>query len=242
MAQAHAGCVCTITPTRGAVMNAKGSVYKRCGCRTSAGEQLGRRCSMLRRRGHGSWYYALDIPAGLSTGRRRIRRGGFPTRAAATQALQQLTTPGSGDPRGRLLTTGQWLHMWLTSRISLRPSTLRGYASHVNDYLHPHLGIIPLQDLDIRDLQHMFTVILRGSSASGRPVTAATLKRIHATLRTALNAAIRERLITDNPARYVELPPAHSGQPVCSRGAVICRMAAIHERSPCARGAPCQHL
>ncbi|MEV0407304.1 hypothetical protein [Actinoallomurus sp. NPDC050550] len=223
-------------------MNAKGSVYKRCGCRTSAGEQLGRRCSMLRRRGHGSWYYALDIPAGLSTGRRRIRRGGFPTRAAATQALQQLTTPGSGDPRGRLLTTGQWLHMWLTSRISLRPSTLRGYASHVNDYLHPHLGIIPLQDLDIRDLQHMFTVILRGSSASGRPVTAATLKRIHATLRTALNAAIRERLITDNPARYVELPPAHSGQPVCSRGAVICRMAAIHERSPCARGAPCQHL
>ncbi|MCO5974142.1 N-terminal phage integrase SAM-like domain-containing protein [Actinoallomurus soli] len=98
--------------------------------------------------------------------------------------------------------------MWLTSRISLQPSTLRGYASHVNDYLYPHLGIIPLRDLDIRDLQQMFTVILRGSSASGRPGTAATLKRIHATLRTALNAAVRERLITDNPARYVELPPA----------------------------------
>jgi integrase len=54
----------------------------------------------------------------------------------------------------------------------------------------------------------MFTLILRGRTASGRPVTAATLKRIHATIRAVLNAAIRERFIGDNPARYVELLPA----------------------------------
>src|SRR5256885_6188231 len=47
-----------------------------------------------------------------------------------------------------------------------------------------------------------------GRTASGQPVTAATLKRIHATVRAALNAAVRERLIGDNPARFVELPPA----------------------------------
>ena len=41
-----------------------------------------------------------------------------------------------------------------------------------------------------------------------RRVTPATLKRIHATIRAALDAALRERLIGDNPARYVELPPA----------------------------------
>lgn len=38
--------------------------------------------------------------------------------------------------------------------------------------------------------------------------TPATLRRIYATIHTALNAAIRERLIADNPARYLELPPA----------------------------------
>jgi integrase len=40
--------------------------------------------------------------------------------------------------------------------------------------------------------------------AAGFP---ATLKRIHATIRAALNAAVREQLIGDNPARYV-VPPA----------------------------------
>ena len=40
----------------------------------------------------------------------------------------------------------------------------------------------------------------------GRPLTPASLHRIRATLRSALNAAIREGLLRDNPARQVELP------------------------------------
>ncbi|GAA2517616.1 hypothetical protein GCM10010434_075670 [Winogradskya humida] len=43
-----------------------------------------------------------------------------------------------------------------------------------------------------------------------RPPNPSTLHRIRATLRSALNAAIREGLLRDNPARYVELPsPRH---------------------------------
>jgi integrase len=190
-------------------MNAKGSVYKRCGCRADGTvKRLGHACPKRRQRGHGSWYYALDIPSCPGSRRRRIRRGGFLTRAAAEEALRQLQAPCPDDQASPLLTTGQWLRIWLAGRVSLCPSTLRGYASHIHDYLQPHLGAIPLPDLDTRHLQRMFTLILRGRSASGRPVTAATLKRIHATVRAALNAAVRERLIGDNPARYVELPPA----------------------------------
>jgi integrase len=40
----------------------------------------------------------------------------------------------------------------------------------------------------------------------GRLPSPSTLHRIRATLRSALNAAIREGLIRDNPARFVELP------------------------------------
>ena len=39
-------------------------------------------------------------------------------------------------------------------------------------------------------------------------VTVATAHRVLATLRSALNAAVREKLIGDNPARYLKLPPA----------------------------------
>jgi integrase len=47
-----------------------------------------------------------------------------------------------------------------------------------------------------------------------RPVGPATLHRIRATLRKALNDAIRQQLITHNPAVHVELPPARRPKPV----------------------------
>jgi integrase len=50
----------------------------------------------------------------------------------------------------------------------------------------------------------MFTALGR----DGGPSTAASLARIRATLRTALNAALRHGLIAVNPACRVELPPA----------------------------------
>jgi site-specific recombinase XerD len=51
-------------------------------------------------------------------------------------------------------------------------------------------------------MERAFTALLRQDGA-----TAATAHRVLATLRSALNAAVRERLITDNPARYLKLPP-----------------------------------
>lgn len=97
--------------------------------------------------------------------------------------------------------------MWLAARVALRPSTLRGYTAHVDGYLQPHLGAIPLRQLSVGDVQQMFITIMRHGSVAGGDITPATMKRIHATLRAALNAAVRERHIADNPARYVELPP-----------------------------------
>jgi hypothetical protein len=44
-------------------------------------------------------------------------------------------------------------------------------------------------------------------------VSAATLHRIHATLRAALNGAVRAGLITVNPGRFPELPRAARLQP-----------------------------
>ncbi len=52
----------------------------------------------------------------------------------------------------------------------------------------------------------MFHALGSTNNRWGRPPTAATLHRIRATLRGALNAAIHEGLLRDNPARHVELP------------------------------------
>jgi integrase len=65
-----------------------------------------------------------------------------------------------------------------------------------------------LTELTVGQVQAMFTAIIRQHQALGTPVSAATLSRIRATLRAALNAAIRRGLITDNPAARAEPPRA----------------------------------
>ncbi|MEO3794366.1 hypothetical protein ABGB14_29485 [Nonomuraea sp. B10E15] len=187
-------------------MPVAGHVHKRCGCRNpQTGRQLGAHCPKLTTRGHGSWYLTLDIPASLDGARRRLRKGGFTSRRAAVRALAQLQTSGS-DPQASLLTIAQWLRIWIASRVSLQPATLRNYTAHIDSYLIPHLGGIPLRDLSIRDMQHMFTTIMRHGTITRRPASATLLARLHATLRAALNAAVRENLLPDNPSRYIELP------------------------------------
>jgi integrase len=188
-----------------------GSVFRRCGCREEeTGRLLGARCPELGSARHGSWYFSAELPSAAGN-RRRVRRGGFASRAAAAAALQALSGPPPA-PEARV-TTGEWLERWLASRVSLRASTSRGYAAHVRGYLVPYLGGIPLAELTRADVQAMFAAIIRGDAALGRPVSAATLRRIHATLRAALNGAVRVGLITSNPGRWPELPAAARPRP-----------------------------
>ncbi len=191
-------------------MGGDGCVYRRCGCADPVtGRQLGGQCPRLAAGGrHGSWYVRLELPAGLDGRRRRIRRGGFPSRRAAVAVLARLQAPRPGDAGGRVLTVGDWLAHWLISRTSPAASTIRGYAAHVRLYLAPYLGQVPLAELSAGQVQAMFTAITRQHQALGTPVSAATLTRIRATLRAALNAAIRRELISENPASKAELPRA----------------------------------
>jgi hypothetical protein len=139
--------------------------------------------------------------------RRRIRRGGYPSRKAALDVLARLRTP-KADGTGGMVTVGDWLAHWLVSSTSPAASTVRGYAAHVRLYLGPYLGEVLLTKLTVGQVQAMFTAIIRQHQALGTPVSAAVLTRIRATLRAALNAAIRRGLIRDNPAACAELPRA----------------------------------
>jgi integrase len=104
-----------------------------------------------------------------------------------------------------LWTVETWLGFWLSTRRSIRPSTARTYRIHVDKYLVPALGQLRLAELSGRDIARMFAVLAGTRNRRGRVYSPAMLQRIRATLRAALNAAIREGLIRDNPARRVEL-------------------------------------
>jgi integrase len=103
-------------------------------------------------------------------------------------------------------TVERWLRYWLTTRTKIRPTTLPSYQIHVENHLIPHLGRVRLSELAGHHITDMIAAIGATTNRYGRTPTPSTLHRIRATLRSALNAAIREGLLRDNPARYVEVP------------------------------------
>ena len=183
-----------------------GGVFKRCGCRhPQTGRSLDTTCPRLPERGHGSWYF--DCAVATARGQReRVRRGGYLTRRDAVAARDALVNPSDESVVADAWTVGRWLRYWLTTRTSIRPSTLRSYTEHVDRHLVPHLGRVRLNELTGRQVADMIATLSVTDNRYGRPPTPSTLHRIRATLRAALNAAIREGLLRDNPARYLEMP------------------------------------
>jgi integrase len=134
--------------------------------------------------------------------------------------------------------TGRWLG----------PNTLRFYTLYVEQYLIPYLGRIRPSELTSRHIAAMLATLEQAGSRRSTPLAAGTLYRARATLRTALNAAIRDGLLTTNPARLVGRPaepsapggvdPAESRRMAPNRGAT--RRRSMHR--PATRGVPLRWL
>ncbi|QMU73234.1 tyrosine-type recombinase/integrase [Streptacidiphilus sp. P02-A3a] len=196
-------------------MRGCGTVYKRCGCRNAkTGHQLGRACSKLGKRSHGSWYIALPHIPTMDDPRTRIRRGSYPTRAAAQQALDHLT-PVRVDTRALPLTVTQWLlHWYARAEEHLRPSTADAYRRHIETYLTSMLGREILPELTQQRVQASFDALIRQRHRAGNPISPTTLRRIQATLRSALTWAVRDGLLDKNPALHLRLPRSLRPRPV----------------------------
>jgi hypothetical protein len=112
----------------------------------------------------------------------------------------------AGLPATITMTVAEYLHQWLASRRRIEPTTVRAYQSHIRVHLIPHLGHIPLEKLRVAHIEAMFTAIadrttaiqitrqsddpqIRATVTGARTTGPATMHRIRATLRKALNDA-----------------------------------------------------
>lgn len=182
-----------------------GSTYRRCACRDADGRQLGSTCPKLGRKGHGSWYYSVSVTA--EGKRRQHKRGGFPTKTKAEDALTAVLADivdGRYRDDGRRTVAG-YLTEWVGHKATdgLRATTARSYRQHIDAYLIPALGHLRLRELRPAHVSRM----LRDVSTGGE-LGAATVRRIHATLRSALSDARREGLVKLNAASDATVPRA----------------------------------
>jgi integrase len=182
-------------------MDGDGSVFWRCGCRHRAGP-----CPRGGRRGHGSWYFSLNVPDPGGGQVRRVRRGGYRSHSAAARALAAVRHPYTDGGRAAL-TVGGWLREWIETRHHLAPSTLKSYREHIQLHLEPGLGLIPLTELDVHDLVVFYQGLAKRRRTRDRAaLSSATIQRVNTTLRAALNAARKQGLIDRNAASEIALP------------------------------------
>ncbi|MGW3964255.1 tyrosine-type recombinase/integrase [Amycolatopsis sp. NPDC005003] len=156
--------------------------------------------------GHGSWYYRLEVTPWPDGRRRQLRRGGFATAEAAHSERDQFGATGERGLADATITVDQWLRLWLATLVHLRGTTLSAYRSNIETYLIPCLGGVLVRELTADRIQAMVADLIRNGGVSGHPLRPGTLRHVHATLRAALNAAVRRGLLPANPARHVHVP------------------------------------
>jgi integrase len=155
----------------------------------------------------------IDLPK-RADGRRRQRTTSHNTKREAqawlARTVQELS---AGEHYDHTLTMAAYLPSWLEGKRNLRPSTRLSYDTHLRLYLLPHLGHLRVGDVRAHHIEEMYRQIVAASKGGERPVGTATLHRVHATLMSALNVAVRRGLLRRNPASTVELPASQPTRP-----------------------------
>ncbi len=127
-----------------------------------------------------------------------VRGGGFDSREDAERERDRVRDRGRrGATVVRCPPVEVFLPEWLDGKADLAASTRRSYSAHLRNHLVPPLGHLRLDEVRIGHV---------AEAISGVEGSDATRQRVRATLRSALNDAIREGLIIVNPAALVKLP------------------------------------
>lgn len=134
----------------------------------------------------------------------KTRRRWAATRQEAVKALESLKAEArrnirSSDARQRL---EKYLTDWLEENVAgrIRPATKQHYAFILKQYVLPELGHVRMVDLNPQKLRRW----LKGLRDRG--LAEHTVANAFRRLSTALNDAVKDRILTDNPCALIESP------------------------------------
>ena len=126
----------------------------------------------------------------------RVTLGYYPTRASATEALEDYQRRTGGRADQHSLSIHQYAPMWIAS-LRLSPNTIAGYERQLRLHVVPYLGTIAMNRLD----EHRLNQHYRDLLASG--LSPASVRRIHQVISSMYSSAIRHGgiAVSANPAQ-----------------------------------------
>ncbi|HEY5344011.1 MAG TPA: site-specific integrase [Solirubrobacteraceae bacterium] len=151
------------------------------------------------------WRYVTRRSDGKQTSKR-----GFTSPRAAREAARRITERVQrGELRHTKHTFGTWWETWLPSRKPyLEPNAWRAYEVDGRKRLLPAFGELPMEKFETDHVRAWMETC--AEAVAEEEIAAKTINNTLGTLVVCLNAAVKERIISSNPALGVErLPAAH---------------------------------
>ena len=111
------------------------------------------------------------------------------------------------------MTLGEWLDKWIAEYMTgtIRESTLDGYKTYTERYIKPALGDKPIAFITTADVQKFYNNLrkngrIKNQHIYGEGLSDGSVVRIHCMLHEALDMAVTEHLISNNPTNGTTVP------------------------------------
>ena len=171
----------------------------------------------IRKRKDGRWegrYTAGHDPA---TGKQVFKNVLGKTQAEVKEKLKKaLVECGKIDfTKAGQYTVGTWMDTWFenVAKIKVRASSHQTYKGYIDNHIKPNIGNIPLEKLTTMDLQKFYRKLLtkgrierKESEKQPKGLSAKTVRNINQVISSAMDLAVAQKIILENPTDACELP------------------------------------
>ena len=160
---------------------------------------------LIRKRPDGRWEGRYTLGFDPKTGKQKQK---YVYGKTQKEVRQKLTQIASDVDEGSFLEpssmkVGAWLELWLETYVvpSKKPYTVSSYTNICRRYLIPHLGRLPISQLNSLQIQQFYNAL-----RSDYKLNPKTIKNIHGVLHNALRQAVKLQMIRSNPSEMCDLP------------------------------------
>lgn len=112
-------------------------------------------------------------------------------------------------------TVTQWMDEWFENvcKLKVRPSSHQTYRGYIDNHITPYIGQLPIEKLSTMELQKLYRKLMtKGrverieSEHQPKGLSAKTVRNIHQVISSAMDFAVAQKIISENPCKVVALP------------------------------------
>ena len=171
----------------------------------------------IRKRKDGRWEGRYTAGRDPVTGKQIFKNVLGKTQAEVKEKLQKaLAQAGKIDfTKTGKYTVTMWMNEWFenVAKIKVRPSSHQTYRGYIDHHIAPNIGSIPLEKLTTMDLQKLYRKLMNKGrveriEAKRQPkgLSAKTVRNINQVISSAMDFAVAQKIIPENPCKAVALP------------------------------------